>query len=112
MYARMPGEKEDQIGIKLPVKVVLRNQPPLHLMKREVMPAEREFPEGAGFGKEIIDMAPDRPPAWILPGMNQGYIHNPVPPASGSRIVANMVNPISLYIYYCYYGRGKGSFRF
>lgn len=79
----MPGEKEDQVGIKRSIKMVLRDQSPLNLMKREIMPAEGKFPSCFGQGEDMVDMTPDRPAARILPGMNQGYPHNPVPPQSG-----------------------------
>ena len=68
------------------------------------MLAERELQAGTGPGEKIIDMMPYRASSRILPGVHQSDPHRACPLDILSRDAGNMVNPISQYTYYCFYG--------
>ena len=102
--ARMTGEKEYEIGIKCKVKTILVDQSFPDLVKGEFVAAERELQAGTGPGEKTINVVANRATSRILPGVHQSNPHRACPPKTRARDFRNMVNPISQYMYYCYYG--------
>jgi hypothetical protein len=84
--------------------MILANQPPLSLVEQEVVVFQGKKALATGSSQERTDLVPDILPAGILAGMDQGNLHGQEPPVIPGRPATNMVNPISLYTYYCYYG--------
>lgn len=84
--------------------MILANQPPLSLVEQEVVVFQGKKAFAPGSSQEGTDLVPDILPPGILAGMDQGNLHGHRPPVTPGRPATNMVNPISLYTYYCYYG--------
>jgi hypothetical protein len=100
MFRRVPGEKDDEVNIELLINMVQNDETAVCGMEDQMMIFEGIWTCGPLVCQEGINTAPDVIPRRIKGGMNQRDVQRASP-----SIETDMVNPISLYTYYCYYGR-------
>jgi hypothetical protein len=100
MFRRMSGEKDNEVNIKLLIDIVQEDEAAFCCMKDQVMIFEGIRMCGSLVCQEGINAAPDVIPRQVKGGMNERDFQRASPSKE-----TDMVNPISLYTYYCYYGR-------
>lgn len=98
-FGCVPGEEDDKSCVEFLVEVIEVDKAVCRLVEYQLMLFERVGASRPWHGKEFVQALPDGGPGRIDAGMNEGDLQ-----AASPRGRADMVNPISLYTYYSYYG--------